>query len=407
LGGKSFLAGCLAVGFAVGLGVAFGALLGPPAPTSAATTPEGIPARSESVSAEGNLGDCAAAPLEERAGQVLVVGLPEVTTGDEPLVDEVAAVGVGGVLITQTNVESEWQVRGLIRALRRASERPLLVATDEEPGRVSSFRALIGSTSSARTLARRGDRRETRRFARDLGEELSALGIDVDLAPVVDVDGGPAGGIIGDRSFSGDTDTVTEYGLAFSEGLTAAGVHPTAKHFPGHGRSPVDSQLRLGSVDATREDLAEEDLPPFVAQIEAGVPLVMTNHVAYEALDPELPASLAAPTYELLRDLGFEGVAITDSVGMGAVHQHWDFPRSAVMAIAAGADAVLATDGSFARVMRDSLVAAVASGELDKDRLDEAVSRMLTLKGEDPASMVCPDRTGGRGPTRPPAGLLP
>lgn len=386
MGGSRLLLSCLLAGVAVGLGTATGLALATPPAAPVRAEPGHLPV---ALPASGGRDDCEAAPLEERAGQVLIVGLPGVTAGDDPLVDEVVDVGVGGVLLTDTNVQAQGQVRALVRALRRASGRPLLVTTDEEPGRVSSFGALLGRTSSARTLAARGEPDDMRELARDLGEELAALGVDVDLAPVVDVDGGPARGIIGDRAFSGDPDTVTEYGLAFAEGLAAAGVHPTAKHFPGHGLSDVDSHLRLGSVDAPLRVLLEEEIPPFAALIEAGVPLVMVNHVAYDALDPNLPASLAAPTYELLRDQGFEGVAITDSVGMGAVHQHWDFDHSVVMAIAAGADAVLVTDGTFSRAMRDALVSAVRSGELDEDRLNEAAGRMLALKGEDAESVVC------------------
>lgn len=384
------LLACLLAGLAVGLGTALGmSLARPSALTPVRAEPGHIPV---AHAAGDTLDDCDPAPLEERAGQVLVVGLPGVTDNDDPLIDEVVEVGVGGVLLTDTNVETEWQVRALVRTLRRASERALLVATDEEPGRVSSFGELLGRTSSARTLAARGEPDDVREFALDLGAELSALGVDADLAPVVDVDDGPAQGIIGDRAFSGDPDTVAEYGLAFAEGLAAAGVHPTAKHFPGHGLSSVDSHLRLGSVDTPMRTLLREDVPPFAALIEAGVPLVMVNHVAYKALDPKLPASLAAPTYALLREQGFDGVAITDSMGMGAVHQNWDFDRSVVMAIDAGADAVLATDGNFARAMRDALVQAVKSGELDEDRLNEAVGRMLTLKGEDAEPVVCQAR---------------
>lgn len=383
-------------GFAVGLGTAVGVALAssvaaPGAAAPAAAPVGATPAPSLPAVTDEDDVACDGASLEERAGQVLVVGLPGVTAPDDPLVDEVARLGVGGVLITKTNVESEWQVRALVRSLRRASERSLLVTTDEEPGRVSSFGALLGRTSSARTLAARGDPGHVRDFARDLGARLSSFDIDADLAPVVDVDDGPAGGVIGDRSFSGDPHMASAYGLAFSEGLAAAGVLPTAKHFPGHGRSHEDTHISGGHVDVPLEALRAEDLLPFIAQIEAGVPLVMVTHVTFGALDPTLPASLAEPTYDLLRELGFEGVAVTDSVGMGAVHQTWGFETSVVMAIKAGADAVLATDGNVAGVMRDALVAAVRNGELDEDRLDEAAARMLALKGEDPETVVCRD----------------
>jgi beta-N-acetylhexosaminidase len=152
-----------------------------------------------------------------------------------------------------------------------------------------------------------------------------------------------------------------------------------------------DSHLGLPIVDATLDELQASDLVPFADLIAAGAPLVMLDHIAYTALDADLPASLAPKAYELLREMGFEGVAITDSVGMGAVNLHWSFPEAAVLAVVAGADAVLTTDGSQARGMRDALVEAVRSGRLPEARLDEAAGRMTALAGADPVNMVCRD----------------
>lgn len=350
----------------------------PPSPT-AAPSPNGAPSPA-----------CAPAPLPLRAAQLLVVGLPGVTGPADPLAVEVADVGVAGVLLTGGNVEIAEQVAELVGGLRAASPLPLLVATDEEPGRVSSFRSLLGGSPSARTLAARGTPADVRAFARELGEGLAGHGVDLDLAPVADVDGGPATGIVGDRSFSDRPRAAARYALAFTQGLADAGVLAAAKHFPGHGRSQVDSHAALGVVTATVEELRVTDLVPFVMQIEAGVPVVMTGHVAYTALDETMPASLAPQTYALLREMGFDGVAMTDSLGMGPVNLRWPFGEAAVRAVAAGADAVLATDGNQARPMRDALVAAVESGRLPEDRLDEAVVRMLALRDIDPAGIVCP-----------------
>lgn len=399
----SLLSLLLVFGAVVGMSIVVGTVLA--AAPQVGTTAVPPVAAAAVPSLEADMVTCAGASLEARAAQVLVVGLPSVVTADDPLSEEVLDVGVGGVFLTQDNVETEWQVRQLVAALRRGSTHGLLVATDEEPGRVSSFRSLLGATSSARTLARREQPEDVRAFAQELGEQLAALGIDTDFAPVVDIDAGPSRGVIGDRSFSGDPEIAAQYGLAFSRGLASAGVRPTAKHFPGHGRTRADTHRGSDLVEVAVDDLLAADLVPFAAQIEAGVPLVMVNHVAYDALDPELPASVAPQTYELLRQMGFTGVAITDSIGMGAVHSTWDFATAVVMAVRAGADAVLATDGTQARTMRDALVAAVVAGELSGDRLDEAAARMLTLKGEDPEAVVCRDavhiptmRTGLRGP---------
>jgi beta-N-acetylhexosaminidase len=346
------------------------------------------PPDGEIVSVEPAL--CVPGSVEERAAAVLVVGMPGVTAPDHELAVELTDLGVGGVLITKVNVRDEEQISELLSELRSRSRNPLLVATDEEFGRVSSFRSVLGGTSAPRTLARTLDPDAVRERAEDLGEELRSLGVDMALAPVADLDDGPWDGVIGDRSFSADPERTSTYVTAHAEGLRSAGVLPVVKHFPGHGRTRVDSHRRLDVVEATLNELGVRDLVPFKDQIAAGVPAVMLAHVAFAALDPELPASLAPQAYDLLRSMGFEGVAMTDSLGMGAINLNWDFPEAAVMAVAAGADAVLATDGRRARDMRDALVDAVETGALPVERLDEAVLRMRVLAGADPTELACP-----------------
>jgi len=358
--------------------------------TAAASTPEAAVA-SEAVTAPAppSPPPCVPGSIEERAAQTLVVGLPNTVTGAEPLAQELAQLGVGGVLVKRANVKDAEQVRGLIGSLRAASRLPLLVTTDEEPGRVSTFRDILGRTSSARTLGATETPDAIQALARQVGQGLSSLDVDVDLGTVADLDAGDANGIIGDRSYSSDPTVATAAASAFSQGLLESGVLPTVKHFPGHGRSAVDSHVRFSAVDASLEELQVTDLAPFAEQIDAGVPIVMLAHVGYSALDPSLPASLDPRAYRLLRDMGFQGVAMTDSLGMGAVNLTYPYPVAAVNAIAAGADALLVTDGTQARVMRDALVAAVADGRLPESRLDEAAARMLVLKGVDPAVLTC------------------
>jgi beta-N-acetylhexosaminidase len=326
---------------------------------------------------------CADLSLKRRAALVLVVGMPNVTDPDDPLVDELTELGVGGVFLTGYNARSADQLRALGDRLRSgAAPRPLL-ATDEEWGRVSSFRDLLGATSSPRTLAATRPPRQVRAAARDLGTSLADLGVDWNFAPVADLDDGPADGVIGDRAFAATPVAAGDYARAFARGLDAAGVLATGKHFPGHGAVPgdIDPHSKTVESDVSLAQLRRRHLPPFEKLIAADVPAVMLNHVTYTALD-DLPASMSPRTYGLLRELGFEGVAITDSIGMGAVHRRWDFPQAAVRAVRAGADAVLATDGTQARRMRDRLVRAVRSGTLEERRLNEAVARVLTLHGD-------------------------
>ena len=329
---------------------------------------------------------CGELPLRRRAALVLVVGMPDVTDPADPLVDELVGIGVGGVFLTGYNVAGRAQVAALIDALQAGEAPTPLIATDEEWGRVSSFRNLLGATSSPRTLAATLTPRQVRSAARGLGENLAALGVDWNFAPLADVDGGSSDGVIGDRAFGADTDDAGRYAAAFARGMGRADVLATVKHFPGHGAvaSNVDPHSRRVPSTVSRRKLRDDHLPPFERLIDAGVPVVMLNHVTYRTLDRRRPASMSPRAYRLLRATGFDGVAITDSIGMGAVHRRWDFPAAAEQALRAGADAVLATDGNQARRMRRRLVAAVRAGRLPEARLDQAAARMLALR-DDPS----------------------
>ncbi|MCU1673321.1 MAG: glycoside hydrolase family 3 domain protein [Frankiales bacterium] len=332
---------------------------------------------------------CTPAPLERRAGAVIMVGMPGVTRADDPLAKEVVALGVSGVFLAAGNVQNPGQVRDLTTGLRALAGRPLLVSTDEESGRVAATRAVVGEGPSPRRLARQRTPEQVRELAAEIGRDLHRVGIDLDFAPLVDLDDGPSGQVIGDRSFSKDPATTTRYAGAFAEGLSAGGVTPTIKHFPGHGRSAADSHRGSSTVPASLEELETTDLAPFQQLIERGAPVVMMNHLDYAALDPALPASLSPKAYALLRSLGFQGVAVTDSLGMGAVNLRWDFPEAAVRAIEAGADSAFATDGNQAKRMRAAIVAAVRSGRISEQRLNEAAARLTALAGGDPVALTC------------------
>ena len=260
-----------------------------------------------------------------------MVGIGDDTTIDGPVASVVSQLGVGGVALRSPNVTDEPQLRALIEGMRQRSSRRLMVATDEEGGRVSRLRPIVGTSASARQLGQR-ELAEITAIAAERGAALRALGLDVNLAPVVDADAGPANGAIGDRSFAGTPEAAGERAGAFAAGLAKAGVVATVKHFPGQGglddshEATVVSDVPLGEVQAAAAS--------FLPAIEAGAPAVMLTHVTYPALGP-MPASLEPRAYELLRSLGFDGVAMTDSLGMGAINLYWPIPDATVMALAA------------------------------------------------------------------------
>ena len=329
------------------------------------------------------------ATLRERAARVLIMGMPDVKDASHPLPVELMQLGVGGVLITGGNVDTRAQITKLTGDLKRAARNGLVVSTDEEPGRVTSFGHIIGNTSSARRLAATGTPEAMRDLAREQATDLAAMGITLDLAPVADLDAGPATATIGDRSFSGDPAIAARYAYAYALGLNDKGVDPVIKHFPGRARAEGDDHLGRIVSNETMAELRENDLKPFADLVAKGAPVVMMSNVDYTAIEPSTPASLSAKAYSMLREMGFKGVAITDSIGMGAVNQRWDWSEAAVKAIASGADGVLSTDGKFARDMVHGLVVAVQTGNLSEDRLNEAAARMVALAGGNPMAFAC------------------
>ena len=226
----------LSTGTALLLTAALSACAGGSSPATPAPAALETPASQPSPSPA-----CEPAPVAERAAATLVVGMPGVVSPDEPLPQQLMDLGVGGVFLSEPNVESAEQVRALVEGLRTGSPRPMLVSTDEESGRVAVTRAIVGAGPSPRRLAAERTPEQVRAYAAEIGARLAEVGIDLDLAPVLDLDAGPSRGIIGDRSFSADAETASTYGLAFAAGLDDSGVTPTVKHFPGQGRSQTDT----------------------------------------------------------------------------------------------------------------------------------------------------------------------
>ena len=337
--------------------------------------------------------------LRTKIAQMLLVGFRGLTVkGAAETVADIRDRGLGGVLLfdydTPTkryhrNVSSPDQVRALVAGLRDAASIPLLVAIDEEGGEVDRLKARYGfpTTVSEAALGARDDVVFTRRRAKAIGETLAGLGIDLDLAPVVDLDVNPTNPVIGalERSFSADPKVVTRQGLAYLAGLHDAGVGGTLKHFPGHGSSTADTHL--GWVDVTGT-WTRTELEPFRAIIAKGAAdAVLVAHVFDSDLDPTYPASLSGAVIDgMLRgDLGFEGVVITDDLQMGAIRQAYGYETAVERAILAGADILTIANeqvyepGIVATTI-DIVEAAVSAGRIEPARIDASWRRISTLK---------------------------
>ncbi|HWP34836.1 MAG TPA: beta-N-acetylhexosaminidase, partial [Thermodesulfobacteriota bacterium] len=288
--------------------------------------------------------------------------------------------GLGGVVLYRRNVVDAGQVRRLTAALAAESD-ALLVAVDEEGGDVTRLEAAgVSASPGAAALGAADEPALTEAVARALGADLAALGVNLDLAPVADVNTNPANPIVGVRAFGADPGLVARHVAAFVRGLQAAGLGACAKHFPGHGDTAADSHLELPSVAAGPETLAARELVPFRAAIEAGVRAVMTAHVLVPALD-QVPATVSRRVlHDLLRcELRFAGLIVTDALEMRAVSAALGVEETAVRALAAGADALCLGhdlgEEALARVA-DAVVSAVRGGRLAEERLAEAAARV-------------------------------
>jgi len=296
--------------------------------------------------------------------------------------------GVGGVVLFARNVDAPEQVAELLRELQEIArdaghELPLLIAADQEGGRVQRLRDPWTVWPAARALGRLGDEEAARRVGGALGAELRSCGIHCDFAPVVDVATNPKNPVIGDRALSDDPEVVGRLGAALIRGLQEAGVAATAKHFPGHGDTSVDSHLELPLVDHSPARLEDVELRPFRKAVEAGVALVMTAHLLVRELDAERPATLSPRVVGgLLRErLAFQGVVITDDCEMGALAKRWRPAEIAVLAAQAGCDVVQFCANPDAQVEAlEAMIRAAESDAISWSDMDDACSRIRRLK---------------------------
>jgi beta-N-acetylhexosaminidase len=319
-------------------------------------------------------------PVEELVGQRLVVRMEAVAT---PTLLRAARRGeIAGVIVfpppgTDPDAVAR-EIGRLQQAAREGGRPPLLVATDQEGGEVKRF--VEGPPEQAPPELGEAGAESARAAGEETGSYLARLGINVDLAPVLDVAWSPESAIAS-RAFGTEAETVAEAGGAFADGLASAGVAATAKHFPGLGRASANTDLAPVSIDAPRRDL-ERDLEPFRAAIGGGVPVVMLSNATYPALDSTAPATWSRPIVtDLLRDeLGFAGLVITDDLGAGAVTSVLPPERAAVRAARAGADLLLLASEQSPEDAYRELLEAARNRTLDRDALEQSYDRVLGLK---------------------------
>ncbi|MFU8888273.1 MAG: beta-N-acetylhexosaminidase [Trueperaceae bacterium] len=300
-----------------------------------------------------------------------------------------ARPGVAGVCLFSRNLAGLAQARALVAEALAAADRPLVIAIDQEGGGVVRLQG-VAVAPSAMALGAVDDPALTERIGAATGRGLRAIGVNVDFAPVADVQSNPGNPIVGDRSFGADPALVARHVAAFVRGLQATGVAATVKHFPGHGDVAVDSHLALPRLDADLARLEALEWPPFAAGIGAGAAAAMSGHLLVPALDPELPATLSPAILggALRGRLGFQGLLFTDALDMRAIADGWGVPEAAVLSMAAGVDVPVVCNGhpGLYHTMLDALEAAAADGRLPAARVAEARARLDLLLAAYPSA---------------------
>ncbi|BBY98992.1 beta-glucosidase [Mycolicibacterium fallax] len=319
---------------------------------------------------------CGTLSLRDQLAQLLMVGVRNAADARAVVTEH----HVGGIFIGSWTDLS--MLGGPLAEVKAAAGAiPLAVSVDEEGGRVSRLKSVIGAQPSPRELAANNTPEQVRAIAAERARKMSGLGITIDFAPVLDVTAGDADGAIGDRSFSGDPNVVTEYAGAYAAGLRDGGLLPVYKHFPGHGRASGDSHTG-GVTTPPLADLETSDLVPYRALIGAGPAAVMVGHMAVPGLTGGQQSSLSPAAYGLLRQMGFGGAVFTDDLSsMQAISDVYPVPEAVLKALAAGADVALWVTTAEVPAVLDRLEAAVNSGELPQARVDEALRRAVAMKG--------------------------
>lgn len=316
----------------------------------------------------------------EKVGQMVMIGV-QGTDVDNDSLYMLHQYHVGGIVLFDRNLKDEAQTKKFIQDLQaQADEKvPLFIGIDEEGGSVVRGSSFITPPPSARSLGTQGETTVAESTADRTGQTLKDMGFNVDFAPVADVSGG-------DRSFSSDPEVVKEFVLATIQGFETSHILYALKHFPGIGRSTVDSHDELSTITASADEMDRQDLIPFQTVISEHQPedfFILVSHLKYTAYDKDNPASLSkAVMTDLLRDkLHFDGIIITDDVEMGALAKHYPFREIGVRAVKAGADMVLVChEYEHETDVYLGLLDAVEKGEIPMDRIDASVRRIVKAK---------------------------
>ena len=323
--------------------------------------------------------------LDQKLGQMVIVEFfgSTLTTDTNLMIQGNQA---SGVLIENKNgnAQSRSQLIALNQAMQKAAPIPLFITTDFEGGYVNELRLITGERSSEQAIGATGDPQVAYNAGHGAAADLTALGLNVNFMPIVDVLTNPNNPGLPMRTFGSDPTLVTNMGRAYLKGLTAGGVIGCIKHFPGLGSATIDPHKSLPTMDRSLATLSAVDLVPYRTLINEGIVLmVMVTHILNPQLDPNLPTSLSpnVVTGMLRKQLNFKGVIISDTLWMGGISNTYSLAQAAVLAVKAGTDLLLGPRGLVdTQNMIYGLHQAVMNGQLSQAQIDASVARILEMK---------------------------
>ncbi len=324
--------------------------------------------------------------LEEKIGQMLIVSY-EGTSVTEELFSLLNQVKPGGFILFSNNFSDYEQTQKLIADIKSTSEIPMFISIDQEGGRVQRIKNLsdqeVTIIPPMYEIGLTRDEDFAYQVGKVIGEELRVFDINMDFAPVLDIYSNPNNTVIGDRSFGTTSDIVSTMAISLASGLQDTGVISVYKHFPGHGDTLEDSHDTLPIVTKTKEELMNFELIPFIQAIENGAEAIMVGHIAVPSITKDnTPATLSKVLIQdLLKDeLGFQGLVITDGLNMKSLTNLYSQEEIYINAILAGVDILLMPEFSLNTI--EIIKNAVLNGEISEERIDDAVTKILTLKHE-------------------------
>lgn len=324
--------------------------------------------------------------LDEKIGQLFIVGFQGIAP-DNALMELIRQKHIGGVILFKRNIkdpEKLYSLNNLIKKINSNNNKvPLFISVDEEGGRISRMPGQVKKLPSAKSIGEINSINLSNDLGSLLALQTKAFGFNMDFAPVLDIWSNPQNTVIGDRAFGTTPETVVKNGIQVMQGIRDGGVIPVVKHFPGHGDTIVDSHVGLPAVDYDMGRLKSFEWVPFQSAIEKQADAVMISHILMTKIDPENPATLSKTiiTDILRKQMGFDGVVITDDMTMGAIENNYNIGDAAVKSLIAGSDIVLVCHGYEKQLEAISAVkAAVNDGLISEERIIESVYRILMLK---------------------------